>query len=248
MKKRIVVLLGVIIITVNLIACGQSSANVVGENNSDESIVEVSDTMAEESKEKETEEDKEEDLPNWRGVQDYLGYSVYTEEGRQGKVRIDIEYPSLKPTSWGWAYQMDPTYVLVTSAGVYDGPERSLDILVDTLENTFEVSKEYICKLLASDRDHHYDDFDFIVETQEPVTINDLSMYKYMGTHTYTYDGEQRECDFVAYSVDTQQVEHAYITLIVMDDSLSHPSMDPVPEGTIEAYARKMAESISVRE
>lgn len=78
--------------------------------------------------------------------------------------------------------------------------------------------------------------------------MNDFPMYKQVGTHTYTYDGEQRECEFVAYTVDTQEEDHAYFTLIVVDDTLSNSSMDLLPEGAVEAYARKMAESIILSE
>lgn len=45
-------------------------------------------------------------------------------------------------------------------------------------------------------------------------------------------------------SQKTKKREEAYLTLIVTDGSLANPTKEPVPEGTIEAYARKMAESI----
>lgn len=45
-------------------------------------------------------------------------------------------------------------------------------------------------------------------------------------------------------SQKTEKREEAYLTLIVTDGSLVNPTKEPVPEGTIEAYARKMAESI----
>lgn len=58
---------------------------------------------------------------------------------------------------------MDPTYVFVTSAG-YD--EEGNDIMIDSLEETFEVSKTYICRQLDFDRSYHYDNFDFAIQTQ----------------------------------------------------------------------------------
>lgn len=240
MKKKILFLLCIITMSINVAACGQPTVSEETGNTINSSDAEIL-----QEKEGGTSEHKEDidevELPYWKGVRDYYGYAVVG----VGFVSIYIEYPSLKPTSYGWAYQMDPTYVAVLSPG-YD--KDGNDIEVDTLENTFEVTKVDICKQLNRDRNRKYDDFDFIVETAEPVTINEFSMYKYSGIHTYTYDGEQRECDFVAYSVDTKQVEHSYPTLIVIDDSLSHPEADPVPEGTIEAYARKMAESITISE
>lgn len=239
MKRRIIIMMGIISVVTGLTACGQVPAN--GEDYSAEST--VSDAVLEkeeESSEEKTEELSDEELPYWRGVYNYFGYYVPQEDGSAGHVGIDIQFPSLVPTSGGWAYQIDPTYVLVASPGRKDGEQ----IVADSLESTFETSQGEICMWLQASRGGHYADFEFIVETEEPLTINDFPMYKYTGTHTYTYKGEQRECAFVAYCVDSKQTEHAYFTFIVMDDSLNNPSMDPVPEGTIEAYARKMAESI----
>ena len=238
MKRKIITMLGIISIVMGLAACGQVPAN--GEDSSADSTVSDAVSEKEESSEEKTVELSDEELPYWRGVYNYLGYSFTQEDGSSGHVGIDIQFPSLVPTSGGWAYQLDPTYVFVTSPGLKDG-ER---IVPDSLEDTFEASRAWIYKRLESSRGGFYADFDFIIETEEPLTINDFPMYKYTGTHTYTYKGEQRECDFVAYCVDSKQTEHAYFTFIVMDDSLNNPSMDPVPEGTIEAYARKMAESI----
>lgn len=240
MKRRIITMLGIISVVIGLAACEQVPANE-GDSSADST---VSDTVSEE-KEGETSEQEEDinemELPYWKGVWDHYGNTVVG----VGSVSIYLQYPSLKPTSYGWAYQLDPTYVAVLSSG-YDKDGKEIEI--DTLENAFEVTKPEICRTIKNRRKSKYADFDFIVETAEAVTINEFPMYKYTGKHTYTYDGEQRECDFVAYSVDTKQVEHSYPTLIVIDDSLSHPEADPVPEGTIEAYARKMAESIEIRQ
>ena len=238
MKRRIITMLGIFSVVMWLAACGQVPANG-GESSSDSTVPDVV-SEKEESSEEKTAELSDEELPYWRGVYNYFGYSYTKEDGSLGTIAIDIQFPSLVPTSGDWAYQKDPTYVFVTSPGLRDG-ER---IVPDSLEDTFEDSRAWIYKRLESSRGGHYADFDFIIETEESLTINDFPMYKYTGTHTYTYKGEQRECDFVAYCVDSKQTEHAYFTLIVIDDSLNNPSMDPVPEGTIEAYARKMAESI----
>ena len=254
MKKKILFMGCISALVMGLASCGQPASGEEGD--STESTVNSS--VAESVPEKEEdsaetpEESTSEELPNWKGVMDYFGYDVYA-AGRTyvGRVSINIEYPSLKPTSYGWAYQLDPAYVFVTSPGfvVVDGKmDISEDLLIESLEDTFEATKPEILRYLKSDRNRRYSNFDFVVETAEPVTINDLSMYKYTGIHTYTYEEEDRQCDFVAYSVDTKQAEHSYFTIIVIDDSLSNPSLDPLPEGTIEAYARKMAESIILKE
>lgn len=251
MKKKVLLMGCISALFMGLVSCGQPASSEGTESTVNSSESETVPETEEKSNET-SEESVDEDLPYWKGVKDFFGYDIYT-AGRTyaGRVAINIEYPSLKPTSFGWAYQLDPAYVFVTSPGfvLVDGEiDLNENLLVDSLEDTFEATKPQICRYLKSDRNRRYDNFDFVVETAEPVTINDLSMYKYTGIHTYTYEEEDRQCDFVAYSVDTKQVEHSYLTLIVLDDSLSSPSLDPLPEGTIEAYARKMAESITIRE
>lgn len=241
MKKRIVTMLGIISVVMGLAACGQVPANG-GDSSQGSTVSDAVSEKEEESSEEKTEGVSDEELPYWRGVYDYFGYSYWLEDDSREHVGIDIQFPSLVPTSGGWAYQIDPTYVFVTSPGLKDGEP----ITPDSLEDTFDTSQEWIYKRLESSRGGFYADFDFIVDTTESVKINDFPMYKYTGIHTYTYEGEQRECDFVAYCVDSKQSEHSYFTFIVMDDSQNNPSMDPVPEGTIEAYARKMAESIII--
>lgn len=251
MKRKSLLMGCVFVLLMGLVSCGQPVSS-----EGTESTVNSSETETMLEKEEESNETPEEitgeELPYWRGVRDYFGYDVYT-TGRTyvGSISINIEYPSLKPTSYGWAYQLDPAYVFVASPGfvIEDGETNvNEDLLVESLEDTFEATKPHIYQCLKSDRNRRYSNFDFVVETAEPVTINDLSMYKYTGIHTYTYEEEDRQCDFVAYSVDTKQAEHSYLTIIVLDDSLSNPSLDPLPEGTIEAYAKKMAESITIRE
>ncbi len=240
MKKGISIVMCLIAIMISLMACGQPTANegtVDNLNSSDEGTMQEKEEETSKPKEEET---KEETLPYWIGVEDHFGYSV---DFSEDSVSIELEYPSLKPTSYGWAYQKDAAYIGVFSPG-YD--EDYVDLEVDTLENTFTIAKAYFCKQLESDRSKQYSDFDFLIETVEPVEINGFSMYKYTGTHAYTYDGEQRECDFVAYSVDTRQIEHSYPTIIVINDTLSNPGMDPISKETIEAYARKMAESVKI--
>lgn len=239
MKKKILTLLCTVAITINLVACGQPDANEgTGSimNSSESGTLQEKEEISQHREE----DTNEEELSNWIGVEDHFGYYV---DFSESSISIDIEYPSLKPTSYGWAYQKDATYIGVLSPG-YD--EDFNDLEVDALENTFAIAKAHFCEKLDSDRNRHYKNFDFIIETEEPIVINGFSMYKYTGTHTYTYDEEQRECDFVAYSVDTEQIERSFPTIIVIDDGLSHPNMDPVSKETIEAYARKMAESVKI--
>lgn len=249
MKKRALLLGCVFAVSMGLTSCGQPAST----EGTDSTVYSSESETAPEQEESEesTEESILEDLPNWKGVGDIFAYMVCDKGTYVGNVSVNIQYPSLKPTSYGWAYQLDPAYVFVTSPGfvLEDGkPVLNDDVLIESLEDTFEATKPEICWYLKSDRNRRYSNFDFEVETAEPVTINDLPMYKYTGIHTYTYEEEDRQCDFVAYSVDSGQVANSYFTIIVLDDSLSNSSLDPLPEGTIEAYARKMAESVIIRE
>ena len=194
--------------------------------------------MVKESKVEQVEKEEKE-LPNWKGIIDHYGYTVVGE----GSIAFDIKYPSLKPASGGCAYQMDPALVLLAIPGIDNNFK---EIKVDTLEDTFSLSRNTIIMYIEYYRNYQYKNFDFVIETQELMTINDLDVCKYTGKHTYTLDGVAQEIPFVAYSVDTKQVENTYPTILVMDDSINNPSMDPLPEGTIEAYAQKMVESIVI--
>ena len=73
---------------------------------------------------------------------------------------------------------------------------------------------------------------------------------KYLGKHTYTVSGEAEATPFVAYSFYTGQLEnYSYFTVIVVDACLKQiRSMKPLPEGALEEYARKMVESVELKE
>ena len=173
MKKRISIIMCLIAVMISLMACGQPAASEGTVDNLNSSIEGTMQEKEEETSKPKEEETKEETLPYWIGVEDHFGYSV---DFSEDSVSIELEYPSLKPTSYGWAYQKDAAYIGVFSPG-YD--EDFVDLEVDTLENTFAIAKAYFCKQLESDRSKQYSDFDFLIETVEPVEINGFSMYKY---------------------------------------------------------------------
>lgn len=260
MKKRVITILLMAVMAVSMASCGKSEDTQADAGKG--STVEVSSQAGQEEtkekKEEKKEEKGEEDLPNWKGVGDHFGYSVYTDDDTCiAEVNINICYPSLKPPSGGWAYQKDPACVLVDILGFDEDDE---EIGVNRLEDSFETAKEWLTRdYNVDDINNRYADADFIVETEEQVTINEFSCCKYTGKFTYTYNPlklngeptEERESDFVAYAVDTRQtlkgVEGIYpVLIVVLDDSQGNPSMEPLPEGTIEAYARKMVESIRI--
>lgn len=243
MKKRLLMIAMTLILS-SMVACGKKDNNTVNveekisseKNTEDKENVEIK-----KEKKEEKVEDKKEELPNWRGIEDHFGYIV---RGK-GSIGIDISYPSLKPTSSGCAYQMDPALVLVTGPGRDENKE---PILISELKAAFYETQSSINMYLKMYRPYNFTDFEFEVNAEEADNINGLSVYKYTGIHKYSVEGEAYEIPFVAYSVDTKQVENSYPTIIVMDDSINNPSMEPLPAGTIEAYARKMVESIKVDE
>lgn len=240
MKWKLITLLFTSALIMSVTACGkeENSANTAVQQSMTEKGTE--ETKVEKTEEK-TEENKKEELANWKGIVDHYGYRVVG----KGSVSVDIKYPSLKPASSGCAYQMDPALVLIADPGLTSDMK---EIWVENFEDTFSVAKNNIIMYIDNFRNYQYDNFDFVIETQELMTINELDTCKYTGKHTYTLDGVAKEIPFVAYSVDTKQVENTYPTILVMDDSINNPSMEPLPEGTIEAYAKKMVESIVVND
>ena len=269
MKKKMIGLMLGMVLALSITACGgadttQGSATTNSEQQTQEQgaksgknseAVKESDsgeTEATKEAEKETIKEKEEptetteveekdELPNWKGVYDNVGATIL----HQGTFGIVIEYPSLKPASSGCAYQMDPALVLVCTPHKNENGEY---VVIENVEDTLSASHRTISMWLEDYRGYGYTDFNFLVENQELLTINDFPACKYTGIHTYVVDDTTYEIPFAAYSFYTGQLEgYSYFTAIVMDDSLNNPSMEPLAEGTIEAYAKKMVESVELR-
>lgn len=244
MKRKLVAAMVMMMLALGITACGQNAES--SNDTTKESTIEAPKEDKKETEEKEEPtaepvEEKKDELPNWKGVYDDVGRSVVG----HGSFGIKIAYPSLIPASSGCAYQMDPALVLVCSPGKDENGEA---VVVEKVEDTLGASKRMITMYLQMYRGYDHTDFEFVVENQELLTINDLEACKYEGKHTYVVDGTTYEIPFAAYSFYTGQKEkYSYFTAIVMDDSLNMPSMEPLPEGTIQAYAKKMVESVEVR-
>lgn len=243
MKRKIVYLLMAMMFMMS--ACGKEDVAV--DESREESVIDdkekedIAEEVIKEEADKESKEAKE--LGNWIGNRQMYGDLV-----EEGSIGFYVSYPTLTPSTNGkWAYQMDPALVLVT-ATEYD--ENNCLTEVDNIEDAFEFTKNRLIKRIKAFRDWNYSDYDFIVQSSELTTINEYEMCCYKGTHSYTYKGEAQEIPFVAYSFDTKQTEgHLYpFTIIVMDDSINNTTMDALEEGTIEFYAKKMAESVSLEE
>ena len=231
MKQKYIYI--IIIMMLVLTGCGTNKSSNLDTNNEGKKV------NGNQVGEKEETNVKDKEDYNWKGIIDRYGYTVEEEGG----ISIEIKYPSLKPAAGGCAYQMDPALVLVTGPGI-DSNFKA--IRVSDLESTLTTSKDAIIMNIENYRNYQYENFDFIIEAKELMTINDLEVCKYTGKHTYTLDGVAQEIPFVAYSVDTKQVKNTYPTILVMDDSINNTSMKPLAKGTIEIYARKMVESIVI--
>lgn len=242
MKRKIVYVLMAMMLMMS--ACGKEDAAV--DESREENIV-VEDKEQEDEadiKEEKAEEDKnKEELPNWKGVSQTFGTYIMSKDKNIGG---EVLFPSMVPTTLGrWAYQIDPALVNIT----YTETDENMDPTeVEALEDTFDATKSRLISRMELFRDHRYQDFDFVVGTSELMVVNGFDTCYYTGKHTYTCDGEAQEIPFVAYSFDTKQVEGCLYpyTIIVMDDSINNTTMEPLPEGTIEAYAKKMMESVTV--
>ena len=241
--NRIGMLVGLVLIA-SVTACGKAEKEGQAESGT---TVESSREESESEKQEETKEPQEAEmeLPNWKGA--YADGSA-RQKYKDCVIDFSIQYPSLIPTTRSdFAYQMDPSLVMVGHA-LNNEP-------VDSLEKAFEVYGDLAVSRMDIFRNSSYTDFVFVTETSEETTIHakgidfagiDLPAIKYTGKHTYKKDGVECSIPFVAYAADLTVAENCYIFWIVCDDSMNNPSMEPLPEGTIDAYALKMGESIQI--
>ena len=186
--------------------------------------------------------------PKWKGVYDNVGANI----GGVGRFRISIAYPAIIPFETAFVEQLDGTAAFVSILGYDDTPEGVKPVSVNRVEDAFRASGKRIHAAMENYRrgsKRKYADFDFVVEKQELTTIKDMPACKYLGKHTYTKNGIAEEIPFAAYSFYTGQLEnYSYFTVVVVDDHISKRSLEPLQEGVIEAYARKMVESVELKE
>ena len=241
--NRIGMLVGLVLIA-SVTACGKTGKEGQTESRT---TVESSREESKSEKQEETKEsqDVEMELPNWKGV---YGDDSARQKYKDCKIDYLIQFPSLLPTTRSnFAYQMDPSLIMVGEA-LNNEP-------VDSLEKAFEAYGGLAVSRMEDYRDDSYTDFAFVTETSEETTIHakgiefagmDLPAIKYTGKHTYKKDGVECSIPFVAYAADLTVAENCYIYWIVCDDSINNPTMEPLSEGTIDAYALKMGESIQI--
>lgn len=231
-------------LAVGMTACGDKELT---EDNtkveeSKESVAEKEESEnKEESEVQEAEKEEEIELPNWKGVMAKARGS-----SAEGDYNITLQYPNSSVRSaYEFNGQWDPVLILVTQPGKDDNGNA---MKVENVEDTFSISKDLIIQQMDAERQtNKYTDFDFIVNEQKTMTINDMPCCYYEGMHTYKKEGENAEIPFVAYSFYTGQIEnYSYFTIVVVDDYINNTILGELPEGTIQAYARKMVESVTI--
>ena len=192
-------------------------------------------------------ETEEIELTGWKGLPTYVK-GMYADGTSLGiSYGVYVSYPNGAVKDAGkFASQWDPCLILVTEGE----DEQRFSLKIENIEDTFSISKDTIIRKMDDYRKASYSDFDFLVNSQEIMTINELPCCYYEGVHTYMKDDEHFEIPFVAYSFYTGQIEnYSYFTIVVVDDSINRSgSQEPLAEGTIEAYAKKMVESVEIKE
>ena len=244
--KKTGLLLGLILITVSMTACGGETKEKQSESESVVSTVSLENQEKVDSRESDEKvQSTELELPFWKGVSQ-KGFAK--QKFADCSIKFFVQFPSLVPVDLSdFAYQKDPSLVMVSSA-------INLEV-ADSLDQVFENYIFNSVERMEWYRNNSYSDFAFVAETSEETTIHakgidfagiDLPAIKYTGKHTYKKDGEECSIPFVAYAADLTVAENCYIYWIVCDDSINNPTMEPLPEGTIDAYALKMGESIQI--
>lgn len=274
MKKNFIPVLAAVLLTAALTACGGDKSTAGGsktDTGESKPVEESKETTAQTSGD-------DGELPNWRGVSDmtFIDIGNYTvgDEVKSGSVTINIDFPSLRPSSTGkFAYQWDPALIKVDGCGYVekefdvswsDKPlTQSVNVILDKLEDAFEAHKDELIKDIKFYRNMAYDDFDFKVESQELMTVNGFDVCKYSGIHTYTYEYtemnenggldrffEDRENKFVIYAVDTDRLDGRIspLMIILIDESIEYPGKDPLPDGLLDIYGMKIIESIEIKD
>lgn len=224
MKKMIALLLAVLMLA-SMTACGGK------ENKETEPAKEETPVIQTEAPVEETEAAPTEaaDISEW-GVACTHGNSNEIANGG-----YEIRFPKLvgiPKVSGLVGYQEDGTRVIV------DGELWGISPDVNDVEEVFPTYFEQTVAILDTYYDPSYADFAFTVDSQEVVEVNDYTMCKYNGTHTFTIDGQAMRYQFVAYAV-LLHANEGVTYWMVLDESEDQSLIE-----TIESHAYNMALSL----
>lgn len=220
MNKKVIIGIITLVVIIGAVICLVLMAG----NNKESSIIDTK----EETKKEETNIKKEEknNIETW-GVED----SIFTENanGLMATLYIKLpEFTSMRRGAGQVADQSDDTLILMGGQHLESPTVSSLkDVLSTYISQPIDVLSKY--------RRVDWQNYAFNIENTEIVKINGYEMCKYVGNHTYTYNGDPSSMNFVAYATQLK-TNGAYVYWMVLDESENQSLTS-----TIEDYAYKMA-------
>lgn len=215
----------ILTIMLGLTACGKTNTE---NREQEDKETEKSEEITSVFEDKEIEEDNVEEV-EW-GVTD-----MFSANKDDKTTTIYINFPSLTgiPEATGLvAYQEDDTKVVLDAYIEGKSPE------VDSVSEVFPAYFAQTLLIFKVNYGSRYSDGEFALEEQELLTVNDYEMCKYIGTHTFKYEGKEFSYRFVAYSTQLK-MNGAYIYWLVQDESEDQTLFE-----TIEDYAYKMGTTL----
>ena len=230
MKKIIYCLIIALVICLSATACGE---------NQDKDVSSAKSTVQQETEtpgNTENNEDSEPDTSASPVDEEYTVEDSISTSNSSGKLGVGYillpEVASMLRGAGQVADQSDDTLILL------GGQHLEQSFSADKLENVFV---EYLFQpidVLSKYRRVDYKDYAFEIEGSEIVEINDYTMCKHTGTHTYTHDGVAGSMSFVAYITQLKSND-AYVYWIVLDESETQSQYDKIND-----CAKKIAESL----
>ena len=225
MKKFIAFLLVLVILCCCLTACENTD-----DNDSEDNVSSSIDTSQKDESKNETDSSDKKDDNEFK-VTD----TIYNENssGIMGAAYLSLPKISTMYRGAGQvAPQGDDTLILL------GGQHLETKISVNKVEEVFNEFIDQPIDVLNKYRRIDFRDHAFNIETSDIVTINDYTMCKHTGTHTYTHDGVAGEMNFVAYITQLKS-NGAYVYWIVIDESDDQSQFEKIDE-----YATKIAKSL----
>ena len=131
----------------------------------------------------------------------------------QGLVTVTFKWPAVRGDNeytGKIAAQDDGTLVMMDSYSAQKSPE------VDSVAQMFPAYFEQTAKVFASFYGSSYSDGSFSIDSTDVMTIGEHEFYKHTGTHSYKYDGNPFDMQYVIYATRTNETG-GYIYWLVMD-------------------------------
>lgn len=221
MKKLLAFLLAVIML-ISLAACNRSEPKDTENNNKPSESENQDNTVGQDNTTEST-------VTNW-GVQDKVSAS-----NSQETVSFLISFPDHVGTLQGTgkiAKQADGTLIIV------DGQNKTTSQEVATLSEVFPAYFAQAESVLKGYYRMRGADFKFEIKEQSEVKINGYDMIKFSGSHSYSYEQEPVNCNWVAYATQLKS-NGAYVYWLVLDAAENKTTNSDIAD-----IAQKMAASL----